>query len=566
MPNRLDPQSVETRAYGNLCQWFATEIMHGQSSPAFAAVGSVPVKSGGVSHSRPFAKRFYLLVFSVFLLVAVGVFQSSAFSVSPVYNGVVPTSYYVVFDDPAFPSMAPPSYAAGTASGGAIELIPNKPYSCFPCTVPPPGTAVGTVAAVATPSVVNPLDLEINAQRTYALPSPSPQTPNAQGAGSVVSNPSAAVKSTINVPRAAASAMTKAAVIDAVASKAAGKAVLSAAARFALSPAGFVAITAGQLLFDALKNDGVVFNDDGSLNKSQITSPLCESWALSNYKTNFVNPAYEYRGYKVAGSSCYLIWSYTQASIGGSVPFSDVFLLIGGTLLPSDVNLNGSVPLTQSALELELDKVINADITNARLASGVNFALENGQPLPKGLSIVSSPTSVSLSSAPSLSSSTVTAGNTTNTFTQKTAVITPSSKTGSPTQIIPADKNSTVVNGAPTTTVTTPTPISIPSSSGGGSVAPPKDLCVDHPDILACNVDVDGDVPDDKQLIKKDINLTFSPVSFGGAAYCPAPYPVGFGKVIDFSSFCGFLSMLHPIMLLFAWLAAARIVLAPIKL
>lgn len=557
MYNRHNPQSAETRAYGNLCQWFATETMSSQSSPDFAAVGSAPAKSGGVSHLLHPAKRFYFLIFSVFVFVAVGFFQSCA--CAAVYNGVVPTSYYVVFDDPSFPSRVAPSYAAGTASGGAIELVPNKPYSCFPCTVPPPGTAVGFPAAVATPSVVNPMDLEINAQRTYALPSPSPQTPNAQGAGSVVSNPRAAVKSNINVPRAAASAMTKKALVDSAASKAAGKAVLTGAARFALSPAGALVVTAGQLLFDALTNDGFVFNGDGSVNKSKITSTVCETSALSHYNVMFSNPVYDYRGYNVIGTNCYLLWDYV-----GSVNTSSLLI---SYVLPSDINVNGSVPVTEADLQLELDTLFNADVSNYRLASGVNFALENGEPLPPHLSIINSPTSVSISSAPSLSSSTVSAGNTTNIFKQESAVITPSAQTGSPTEIIPASKSTTVVNGAPTTTVTTPTTISIPSvSGGGGSLPTPKDLCAVHPDILACNVDVDGDVPDDKQLIKKDVNLTFSPVSFGGAAYCPAPYPVGLGKVIDFSNFCGFLTMLNPIMLLFAWLAAARIVLAPIKL
>lgn len=86
-----------------------------------------------------------------------------------------------------------------------------------------------------------------------------------------------------------------------------------------------------------------------------------------------------------------------------------------------------------------------------------------------------------------------------------------------------------------------------------------SDLCVAHPDALACSNDANlSDVPL-QPLNVKNINTSITPVVFGSAS-CPAPISIGGGKIFDFSFICGWLLMLRPLILAFAWLAAAGIV------
>ena len=105
----------------------------------------------------------------------------------------------------------------------------------------------------------------------------------------------------------------------------------------------------------------------------------------------------------------------------------------------------------------------------------------------------------------------------------------------------------------------TPNPAAAPSSAS--SVAAPTD-CEKFPDSLACSSSA-NDLPD-VNLTDKAINLMITPISLGGSGSCPAD--VHFGSagptaVWTWTPYCNFANGVKPIILSFAWLAAAYILL-----
>lgn len=90
-----------------------------------------------------------------------------------------------------------------------------------------------------------------------------------------------------------------------------------------------------------------------------------------------------------------------------------------------------------------------------------------------------------------------------------------------------------------------------------------QSLCEKHPEILACQVIKDsGEKP---ELKTQAAEFEFTPESgFGGAAACPAPIVVnasGMNLSFSWQPFCDSLGLAKPIILAFAWLSAAFIML-----
>lgn len=123
-------------------------------------------------------------------------------------------------------------------------------------------------------------------------------------------------------------------------------------------------------------------------------------------------------------------------------------------------------------------------------------------------------------------------------------------------------ENKTIVNNQATTnTMFLPLPLVNPLSKLDQQQQ--ADLCVQHPEILACaDITVTGDVPD-SVLLKKDINVSLTPVQLSGLAVCPAPVVIpGITgvRVISFDVICQFGGYLKPLILAFSWLSAGGIV------
>ena len=72
-----------------------------------------------------------------------------------------------------------------------------------------------------------------------------------------------------------------------------------------------------------------------------------------------------------------------------------------------------------------------------------------------------------------------------------------------------------------------------------------------------------GTVADDVPLGTKTVTVnSITPVAVGGAGACPAPLPMvlhGHTYFMKFDTYCEFSTRIKPIILVFAWLAAAGI-------
>jgi len=106
-----------------------------------------------------------------------------------------------------------------------------------------------------------------------------------------------------------------------------------------------------------------------------------------------------------------------------------------------------------------------------------------------------------------------------------------------------------------------PVPVTPPAGETTAPTAEKSDLCKDNPDILAC-AKPELDTPDEEQLGNDDKDISITPEGFGGGGSCPAPRHLAGANVdFDFGQLCDGLSMLRPVIIAIAWLAAGLILL-----
>lgn len=111
-----------------------------------------------------------------------------------------------------------------------------------------------------------------------------------------------------------------------------------------------------------------------------------------------------------------------------------------------------------------------------------------------------------------------------------------------------------------------PVPSGTPPKETETPQEPPKipDICVDHPDVAACAKQ--GDVPAPDVIPTHTINFStvFSPI--GGSGSCPADVTTSrFGITWSYQPICDFASAIRPIVVAFAWLGFAFIIVAGLK-
>lgn len=105
-------------------------------------------------------------------------------------------------------------------------------------------------------------------------------------------------------------------------------------------------------------------------------------------------------------------------------------------------------------------------------------------------------------------------------------------------------------------------------------------FCADNPGVPACVnfctsnptssicVDLDYGSVEDSTLETKDINVAISPVVVGGAGSCPAPSPMvlhGQTYFFKWDTYCNYATGIKPILLAFAWLSAAGLLIGGFK-
>ncbi len=103
----------------------------------------------------------------------------------------------------------------------------------------------------------------------------------------------------------------------------------------------------------------------------------------------------------------------------------------------------------------------------------------------------------------------------------------------------------------------------VAAAGGGGTGAASSDpqaaFCAENPTASIC-VEQDFGAVDDSTLGEKTINVAITPVSVGSAGSCPAPSPMvihGTTGYFNWTTYCNFANGIKPILLAFAWLSAA---------
>lgn len=107
----------------------------------------------------------------------------------------------------------------------------------------------------------------------------------------------------------------------------------------------------------------------------------------------------------------------------------------------------------------------------------------------------------------------------------------------------------------------------ISQTTGGTSAAIPgvpadlQDFCQREPSSELCKPEgQDFGTVEDSDLGNKTVNVAINPVSVGGAGSCPAPSPMvlhGQTYFFEWTTYCNFANGIKPILLAFAWLSAA---------
>lgn len=165
-------------------------------------------------------------------------------------------------------------------------------------------------------------------------------------------------------------------------------------------------------------------------------------------------------------------------------------------------------------------------------------------------------------------STTDSTGNTTTRQSRNEVTAPSQTSTGTPINYTQHNVTNNITNGTTTTTTTTYVPPATPPAAvvTGGLPTTQKDLCLDHPEILACaNIANVGDVPDTTPMLKKDINVAITPVVLPQNLICPAG--VTHRSILGGTQYwdvwrpaCNFAPMMKPVVLAFSWLAAGMIV------
>jgi hypothetical protein len=505
---------------------------------------------------------FFLILFSLVVRPAHAVTNAPA----PFAN---PTTPYAVYLDPAPGGVTNP---LSLPSSG--NVYPMAPQVCNDCVITPTGTGVSAGGVTAAPAASGG-GVEINGVKQYSINGPSSGTPSAPFAGDAPTTASVNVKT--SVPAAAASGMAKEAVFVGGAA-----AVAVGAARFI--PYVGVALMAAQVgmagydLYQGIHQNGITINPDGSASYNDPRGPIqnyympsnpcpvsdigalasCMQTAYNSGRTDGVTATFS-----CSPSMC----TYHPVSSGWDGGVRDI-----GAPSPFGVPV---APPPTVATDAQIIAAFNAAMLSMTAAAdAVNYAMSQAVPIPVGLPVTNTPSVVSISSAPNLASQNTDAtGNTTKNFTQNKAQVSPSTSSGGAPTVTPSVTNTTTVNNNTTNTTNTfpapftpSSPVSLPSLPQ----LPVSDLCVQHPDILACSNDASlHDLPDVASAVR-EVNVgTIFPVANGAAGICPAPVVVytGRGSVsLDiWSPLCSFANLIRSVNIAAGALAGIYIVIGALR-
>ena len=341
--------------------------------------------------------------------------------------------------------------------------------------------------------------------------------------------------------------LVKTAPLAAAAASSMGKVALgvgAGAAAFLGSPAligGLMALQvgmAGYQLYQGLTAQNIVLNADGSASAVVPASSIPQDskyylnpwpglyfttmadtclYDQQHYLGGFRN-GYSIVGVTSTGFTCQL--TLNGANAGGDTAVIVKYCQTGYTYSAGMCNRAGSSsPATNAQVGTAIDTAAVAPAVAADIA---NYAISQAVPLPVGIA-PSSPALSLASPFAELKSSIDSLGNVTKTLERNIVNFSPVAPGGAPV-ITPQRESVTVINSSPTAVTTTSLAPLIGTAVAASQQQATKDLCVDHPDILACaDLAKLNDVPLSTTLDKTVDLGTLSPVAIGSVAVCPAP-------------------------------------------
>lgn len=325
---------------------------------------------------------------------------------------------------------------------------------------------------------------------------------------------------------------------------------------------------------DGLKTQGVTVNPDGTAVKivSGFTAPgTPQACAGKTAQTLVWGSAFTCLSSSDALAGCNSIGSTLGVSGWSCVASSSSYAL---QYTFHVMTLNYSSPSTTSPVtNTDVVAAITAASTSANFkADMVNLGLQNGMAM---IADAQTAQNTQVASAfTQLSSSTDALGNVVQTLARNITSIAPGANSSLPPVVTNSIQQVTVTNAVPTsttsTTIANPAAAAVASTTGQ---TPTQDMCLQHPDILACaDISKLNDLPAVTPLTDTKNIGALSPVAVGvGFAICPAPIvlpgmmggPPMFFDVWKYP--CEFAGYIKPINIIGASIASIYILMGAFK-
>lgn len=338
-----------------------------------------------------------------------------------------------------------------------------------------------------------------------------------------------------------------------------------ALAGFAVASAPNACTLVGCTFFNAVAAQGITRNADGSFNKTitgtAILSGAMWKWPIQNYTYGAsISVACGVSSVIYPSLSWDNSYCYTPSSKPNPFPSSTA---------PAT---NADIVSAVNAVTAATNRSTATAVQNAAAADAINLALLDGLNMS---TLAETAVATTIASSFALQkTSTDALGNTVQELSRNLISMSPGANASQPPLLQPSTQNVTVTNGSPTATTTTtsgpqvsaPTPGALPGVTAPSSSSP-SDLCLLHPEILACaDITKLNDLP---AVVIPNTNknlTTLTPVALGGPAICPPPLilPLHMGGppvVLDLAKpICNFATSIRAINLICGGLASLFII------
>lgn len=345
----------------------------------------------------------------------------------------------------------------------------------------------------------------------------------------------------------------------------------------------------GCSFLDGLKTQGIQVAADGAVNKisGSGTVPVVASsyyldgspsWvastpeAVCTYSSNFCSG---YGGRYIAPMTCSgKVSAFCMGLSYAILPNGSVSCPSGYTLDASGTTCSGagaSAPATDVDLVAAIAAITASSSSANFKADMVNLGLQNGMPMPAEAQTAQD---VQVASAfTQLSSVTDSLGNTVQTLARNVASIVPGANASLPPVVTNSIQQVTVTNSVPSSITTTSIVDATAAAVAAAAGQVTQDMCVQHPDILACaDISNLNDLPAVTPLTSEKNISSLTPVTLGaGMAVCPPPLalPGMFGGGVMYLDIwkypCQFAGAIKPITIAAAGMASIFILMGAFR-